>query len=109
MSIIVSKSKLTRALLSASSVTGCIVLCGCSSLLTSVPGATETPQLDAKFGDTVRAAKAAMLINPNAAKGAVAVHALDATSANNSTEAYQRSFIVRPVISSEPQAGGGSK
>jgi hypothetical protein len=82
---------------------------GCSSLTTSFPGATETPQLDAKFGNAVRTAKAAMIIDPNAAKGANTAHSLDATSANNSTEAYQKSFSVRPVITSEPQAGSGAK
>lgn len=90
-------------------VGACFTLSACSSLKMTMPGDPETPQLDAKFGDTVRAAKAAMIINPNAAKGANTAHALDANSANNSTEAYQKSLSIRPVISSEPQASGGGK
>jgi hypothetical protein len=104
---------LTKKITRLAAMVTCVGLSACSSLMSSmmssVPGATETPRLDAKFGDSVRSAKAAMIINPNAAQGANAAHALDGNSANSSTEAYQKSFAVRPVVTSEPQASGGSK
>ena len=54
--------------------------------------ASVSPQYDAKFGDSVRAAIAAQTLNPSAAPNTDAALGLDGGSAGNALERYQDSF-----------------
>jgi hypothetical protein len=81
------------------------IIAGCSAMQAKLPSEPETPMLDAKFGEAVRAARAAMTIDPDAAKKSSTTHSLDGQSANNGVEAYQKSFQTRPVITNESTGG----
>lgn len=67
-----------------------VFLSGCASTQVSPkPGATTTPELDAKFGDAVRAARAAMTLDPAAASKNPAVHSVDAKTAKEQVNALR--------------------
>ena len=63
------------------------LLAGCASV---------TPNYDAKFGDSVRAARQAQILNPTAAPDADPVLGLDAQAAVNAQGRYQDSFKAPP-------------
>jgi hypothetical protein len=86
-----------------------VALIGCSSTRLSLPGEAGTPVLDASFGDSVRAARLAMIIDPNAAKASNPIKSLDAASGKISIEAYQKSFTPAPVVVSDTATGGGAR
>jgi len=63
------------------------LLAGCASV---------TPNYDAKFGDAVRAARQAQILNPTALPDADPVLGLDAQAAVNAQGRYQDSFKAPP-------------
>jgi type IV pilus biogenesis protein CpaD/CtpE len=65
-----------------------LLLSGCASMR-SYPGKTITPELDSKFGDAVRAARAAQTVDPNAANKTSLTHSLDTHTAKTVVDAYQ--------------------
>jgi hypothetical protein len=66
-------------------------------LVTLVAGcASNTPELDARFGDAVRSARTAQTINPNASANRNPVMGLDGKSAARAIDNYQSSFKSPP-------------
>lgn len=63
-------------------------LCGCAN--------SATPQLDARFGDAVRAARSAQVLNPEVPASTDPVLGLDGKSAVNALDRYQDSFKSPP-------------
>lgn len=86
-----------RLLLTAVALGLATQLTGCVS--------TTTPELDAKFGDAVRAARKAQTLNPDAAISKDPVLGLDGKSAVNAMERYQDSFKAPPSTFT-PNTGG---
>jgi hypothetical protein len=64
------------------------LLAGCAT--------TPTPELDARFGDAVRATRSAQILYPNAPANANPVLGLDGKSAVNALDRYQDSFKAPP-------------
>ncbi|NMM20016.1 MAG: hypothetical protein HHJ15_08730 [Rhodoferax sp.] len=58
--------------------------------------ASTTPELDAKFGDAVRAARESQTLNPTASTNKDPVLGLDGKAAVNALERYQDSFKSPP-------------
>ncbi|MDO8769805.1 MAG: hypothetical protein Q7K57_14085 [Burkholderiaceae bacterium] len=73
-------------------------LTGCAS--------TTTPELDAKFGDAVRAAREAQTLNPNASANKDPVLGLDGNAAVNAIDRYQDSFKSPPKTFEVINIGG---
>jgi hypothetical protein len=71
----------TVALGLATQLTGCV---------------STTPELDAKFGDAVRAAREAQTLNPTASANQDPVLGVDGKAAVNAQERYQESFKSPP-------------
>jgi hypothetical protein len=67
-----------------------VLVLGVASQLTGC--ASTTPELDAKFGDAVRAAREAQTLNPGASANKDPVLGLDGKSAVQAQERYQDSF-----------------
>lgn len=65
-----------------------LALAGCVS--------SRTPQFDARFGQSVNAAKAAQTRDPQAAAKAPAPDGLDGPAANESIQRYRDSFKAPP-------------
>jgi type IV pilus biogenesis protein CpaD/CtpE len=65
-----------------------VLLNGCA-MTQGYPGRTVTPELDSKFGDAVRAAKAAQTVDPNAANKTSLTHSLDPQTAKTVVDTYQ--------------------
>lgn len=73
---------MTLAVLLASVMTGC---------------ATQTPQLDDKFGDAVTQAKALQIINPDAGLNAQSPDGMEGKAANAVMDRYHDSYKNPPV------------
>jgi len=73
------------------------LLAGCASV---------TPNYDAKFGDAVRAARQAQILNQSAAPDADPVLGLDAQAAVNAQGRYQDSFKSPPPTFEVINIGG---
>jgi hypothetical protein len=69
-------------------------------LLAACASSSSTPALDAQFGNSVRAAIAAQLVDPAAVNNANPVAGLDGTAARNAQEKYQNSFV-KPAETSD--------
>lgn len=82
----------TAALGLATQLTGCVSI--------------TTPELDAKFGDAVRAAREAQTLNPTASASQQPLPGLDGRSAVNAIDRYQDSFKAPPSTFT-PNTGGG--
>lgn len=67
---------------------------------------TTTPELDAKFGDAVRAARKAQTLNPDASANKDPVLGLDGKSAAHAMERYQDSFKAPPKTFDVLNIGG---
>ncbi len=92
---------MTLAVLLASVMTGC---------------ATQTPQLDERFGDAVNAAKALQIINPDAALNAEEPDGMRGKTAGAVMDRYHDSYKNPPVQSNvftigigDSGAGGGGR
>ncbi len=79
-----------------------LALCGCAS--------SPMPNYDAKFGDAVRQARQAMVLNP-AAPSADSMPGMDGLAAKEAAGRYHESFRSPPpvvnVINIGGQVGGG--
>jgi hypothetical protein len=73
--------------------------------------ASPTPQVDARFGNAVNAAKAQQVIDPQAASKAPDPVGVGAAAAVESMQRYQDSFKAPPpsFIIISPPAGGGTR
>lgn len=76
-----------RLLLTALVLGGAAQLAGCGS---------TTPELDARFGDAVRAAREAQTLNPGASANKDPVLGLDGKAAVHAQERYEDSFKSPP-------------
>lgn len=73
--------------------------------------ADTTPNLDAKFGDAVNAAKAQQIINPDAPKNTDPVAGLDGKAANSVIDRYHKGYespTAAPAGSVGAISGGGT-
>lgn len=68
--------------------------------------ASTTPQLDAKFGDAVRAARAAQTINPQGSAGRAPVTGLDGMAGATAIDRYHDSFKTPPKTFEVMNIGG---
>jgi hypothetical protein len=69
---------------SAAALTACVLL---------LDGCALSPNLDSRFGDSVRLSTAQQTLNPNAARSNTApVNGLDSRAADGAYESYQQSF-----------------
>lgn len=84
---------LTIVLGLAAQLTGCV--------------STTTPELDAKFGDAVRAAREAQTLNPTASANKDPVVGVDGNAAVNAIDRYQDSFKSPPKTFEVLNIGGG--
>lgn len=78
---------------------------GLSTQLTACVS-TTTPELDAKFGDAVRAAREAQTVNPAASANKDPVQGIDGKAAVNALERYQDSFKAPPKTFEVLNIGG---
>ncbi|MBD5803296.1 hypothetical protein AZOA_27320 [Azoarcus sp. Aa7] len=69
--------------------------------------ATTTPNLDAKFGHSVTAARALQTINPDASRNTDPVAGIDAESAGHAIDRYHDSFKAPPATFSVISIGEG--
>jgi hypothetical protein len=67
--------------------------------------ASVTPNYDARFGDAVRQARAAMTLNPNAGANAPPT-GMDGTAAHEAAKRYQDSFKTPPPVVNVINIGG---
>lgn len=74
-----------------------LILCGCAS--------SPTPNYDAKFGDAVRQARQAMVLNP-AAPSPDAVLGMDGRAAKEAAGRYHESFKSPPPVVNVINIGG---
>lgn len=74
-----------------------LALCGCAS--------SPTPNYDAKFGDAVRQARQAMVLNP-AAPMQDRILGLDGVAAREAAGRYQESFKSPPAVVNVINIGG---
>ncbi len=84
-----------------------LVLAAAAALLTGCNTAPRTPAYDAKFGESVRQARAIQTLNPDAGRNDDPVTGLDGESARHAIERYQDSFRA-PAASFEVLGIGGS-
>jgi starvation-inducible outer membrane lipoprotein len=79
-------------------ITMCLGLSACAQLSGFNPMSTpETPKLDAKFGDTVRAARLAQTLDPQASvRNAGKVSVVDTESAVLSVDTMRETFKTPP-------------
>lgn len=85
MSYAPSRARVLRRLVL---LTGATLLAGCAS---------NTPVLDASFGDAVRRARVAQTLNPNASANRDPVLGIDGQAGVAAQERYQESFRTPPV------------
>lgn len=93
-----SRKLFCRLLLSTVALGLATQLTGCVS--------TNTPELDSKFGDAVRAARKAQTLNPDAPANKDPVLGIDGKSAVNAMERYQDSFKAPPTTFEILNIGG---
>lgn len=68
---------------------------------------TTTPELDARFGDAVRASRERQILNPGASANKDPVLGIDAKAAVSAQERYQESFKSPPKTFEVLGIGGG--
>lgn len=69
--------------------------------------ASSTPRYDMRFGDAVRAARQAMILNPNAAREPGPAPGLEGTRAREAMGRYDDSFKAPPPVVNVINIGGG--
>jgi len=72
-------------------------------------GCANTPNLDAKFGDSVRLARAQQTLNQQAGRVPRPVNGMDGPSASAAYQNYQQSFTTKDSQSDAFTIGVGSK
>ncbi len=91
--------------------TGLLILFAIFALFT-LAGCSTTPNYDARFGDAVREARQAMIINPDAGKTADQAFGMDGKSAHEAVLLYQGTFEAPSPATNVINIGGktgGSK
>jgi hypothetical protein len=78
-------------------IAAAVVLAGCAS---------ATPKYDARFGDAVRNAKQATIVNPSAGANPDPVAGLDGKAARDAVLLYQGSFKAPPPAVNVINIGG---
>jgi len=79
------------------------LLAGCAGL-----PPVETRELDARFGDAVRQARAQQTLNPEASRSTDPVAGIDGVSAQHTIEQYQKGFKEPPPTFNILGIGGTS-
>lgn len=74
----------------------------------ALAGCAGPSPYDARFGDAVRSARLAMVINPQAGASADPVAGIDGTAAREGFIRYQESFKTPPPVVNVISVGGGS-
>ena len=77
-----------------------ILLAGCAT--------SATPNYDARFGDAVRAARQAMILNPDAASAPGPAAGIEGTRAYEAIGRYEDSFKVPPPVVNVINIGGAA-
>lgn len=80
-----------------------LVLAGCAGL-----PPVETRELDARFGDAVRQARAQQTLNPQAGNNTDPVAGIDGVAAQNTIEQYHKGFSEPPPTFNILGIGGAS-
>lgn len=70
--------------------------------------ATQTPNLDAHFGEAVNAAKALQTLNLDASQNMDPVAGIDGEAANATVDRYHKSFVQPPVTPNVFNIGVGT-
>ncbi|MDD5250364.1 MAG: hypothetical protein PHY45_15380 [Rhodocyclaceae bacterium] len=79
----------------------------CLALVLGLAGcASPTPMLDESFGDSVREARAAQTLHPDASLDADPVAGLDGVAANEAIGRYHDSFKTPPPVTNVINIGG---
>lgn len=74
--------------------------------LFTLAACSTTPQYDAHFGDTVRQARIAMTINPNASSNPDQVSGMDGQAAREANARYLQTFKEPPPVVNVINIGG---
>ncbi len=77
-------------------------------ILIALAGCSTTPDYDARFGDAVREAKVAMIVNPDAGKNTDQAFGMDGKSAHDAILLYQGTFKAPPPVTNVINIGGGA-
>ncbi len=93
-----------RRIAAAAAAATCALLLGACSALSPV----ETRELDARFGDAVRQARAQQTLYPEAGRNTDPVTGIDGVAAQNTIEEYQKSFQEPPRTFNVLGIGGTS-
>lgn len=72
----------------------------------TLAGCSTTPNYDARFGEAVRAAKASMVLYPDAAAQGDEVLGMDGRAARDAMDRYQDSFHRPPPVTNVINIGG---
>lgn len=96
-----AKVRRTGAALAVSLTT--VLVAGCAGL-----PPVETRELDARFGDAVRQARAQQTLNPEASRNTDPVAGIDGVAAQNTIEQYQKGFREPPPTFNILGIGGTS-
>lgn len=72
-----------------------MIVLGCAAL--SIGGCTTRYAAEEGFGDTVRAARAQQIVNPDASRNTVAAKGVDGPAAKATIDRYQKSFETPPA------------
>lgn len=78
----------------------CGLLAGCAS---------STPNYDARFGDAVRQARQAQILNPGASTAVVPVGTLEGRTAREAAERYHETYKAPPPVVNVINIGGGPR
>jgi hypothetical protein len=80
----------------------------CCAALAVLAGCATTPNYDARFGDTVRQARSAMTINPNASANPDPAAGIDGQAGREAIGRYQDSFKAPPPVVNVIKIGAGA-
>lgn len=81
----------------------------CLTLFALLAGCAATPHYDARFGDAVRQARAAMTIDPNASSNRDPAAGIDGQAGGEALTRYHDSFKKPPPVVNVISVGGASK
>jgi hypothetical protein len=85
------------------------LLAGCATDGSTSMGNSVTPQLDARFGDAVRQARALQTLNPTAGRTGDPVIGIDGRAGAAAIERYHESFRSPPQSFDVLNIGGGAR
>jgi len=88
------------------SITAALTICVAVLPLLAGCAGSATPNYDARFGDSVRAARQQMTVNPNASANPDPVAGMDAKAAREAVILYQGTFKAPPPVVNVINIGG---